>query len=248
MKITSALLVAVAVVLAASTASALPTIPTGLPLKLMSVSGTAHTTANYGSPATATSNPYKQVSFNYKTLLSLISNQVYLNTRFEPTGPVIVPMNVDLMFDPVSLQTYLTNNLGFYYPLSDNGFRGNIAFVRFYEMATSFKGDFYAGSENDVVGMELVVIAYGADGLHYEIDIYGTGKMTATYGGKLPAILTKKSMVSMTLSLQNGSGYAEYQGSDDGVVNDGQFTFSGSGSAPASVFPYSAWWWSNYRN
>ena len=149
------------------------------------------------------------------------------------------------MFDPVSSQTYLTNNLGFYYQLSDNGARGNIAYVRLYNIATSFSGDFYAVSENDMLGLELVVIAYGADGLHYEIGIYGIGKLTATYGGKLPAILTKTSTVKMTLSAQNGSGYAEYQGSDDGVVSDGQFTFSGSGYAPAYVFPYSAWCWNN---
>ena len=91
--------------------------------------------------------------------------------------------------------------------------------------------------------MGLVVIAYGTDGLRYEIVMSGTGKLTATYGGKLPAILTKTSTVTMTLSLQNGSGYAEYQGSDDGVITDGQFTFSGSGQVPADVFPYSAWLW-----
>ena len=150
---------------------------------------------------------------------------------------IIVPKNVDLVFDPITGDTYLTNNLGFYYNLYD------IVDAYIYDVATSFTGDFYAGSENDLIGVELDVYGYGPDGLYYEAEMYGTGNLTATYSGKLAAIASGKSQVKMSISLKNGSGYAEYKSSDDGVVTDGQFTFSGSGTAPSYVFPYAYYWW-----
>ncbi len=92
--------------------------------------------------------------------------------------------------------------------------------------------------------MELEVYGRGPDGLYYEFDIYGAGKLTAAYGGKAVAVATKTSTVKMTMSVQNGSGYAEIQSSDDGIVSNGQFTFTGTGTAPSYVFPYAAnWWW-----
>ncbi len=62
---------------------------TSLPLKLTSVSGTAYVTADYNGKQTTT--PYSTVSFNYQTVLSVISATV---TRY--SGKV-VPANVDII-------------------------------------------------------------------------------------------------------------------------------------------------------
>ena len=67
--------------------------------------------------------------------------------------------------------------------------------------------------------------------------------MTATYTGNLAALLSKTSAVRMDVSLKNGTGYAEYQSSDDGMVGDGQFTLSGVGTVPSYAFPFSYYWW-----
>jgi hypothetical protein len=205
-----------------------------LPLKLMSVSGTAYVTPYYGNTAATTASQYATVSFNYNTVMQVITHQVYLNSG------KIVPPNAYVVFDPISYQRYLTNSVGFYYNLN------NIVYVYFYDIATSFKGDFYAGSENDVAGVELEIYGRGPDGSYYEFDIYGTGKLTASYGGKAVAVYTKTSTVSMTVSTtQSATGYAEIQDSDEGVIGNGQFTFSGSGTVSSSIFPFSSYWYYN---
>lgn len=232
MKITNILLcmaLAGAMALSASKVSAAGPSTTSLPLKLTSISGTATTTADYNGTKTTT--PYNQVTFNYKSLLLVISNQVYLNTG------KIVPPNADLIFDPISGATYLTNAFGFNFNLA------GICYVEIYDMATSFKGTFYNGSESDLCYVEFQAKGVGADGNYYNFDVYDTCKLTATYSGNIVALLTKTSAVKMTLTMQNGGGYAEYQNSDDGVISNCQFTFTGIGTAPSYVFPYAAWWW-----
>ena len=195
------------------------------PLKLNSVSGVMNTTAHYGTNIDSTSSKITKVSFNQKTLFLIISNQVALNS----TNPV--PKVFDLMFDPYTGVTFLTNNLGYYYNLS------GIADVNIYEIATSFKGNANNGSENDVIGIELNIRGYGSDGLYYQAEIYGTGKLSAN--------LKSNGTAKMNLSANNGSGYAEYKSSDSGVVSSGKFSFSGTGSASSTVMPYSIWWWND---
>ncbi len=116
----------------------------------------------------------------------------------------VVPANVDIIYDPISGQRYLTNNAGFYYNLS------GIVYIYIDEIATSFSGDFYAGVENDMTTMELEVYGRGPDGLYYEFDIYGAGKLTAAYGGKASLSQPKTSTVKMNhVSAKMVPGYAE---------------------------------------
>ena len=112
-----------------------------------------------------------------------------------------------------------------------------IADVRIRHIATSFKGTANGGSETDSALMELDVYGHAPDGLFYEAEAIGTGTLTAN--------LNSKGIVKMTLSLKQGSGYGEFQGSDDGTVSNGQFTFSGSGTVPQGGLPYSVYWWNN---
>jgi hypothetical protein len=216
---------------AAGNASARSEIMTSMPLKLMSVSGTAYTTANYDGTKTTT--PYNQMSFNTKNVMDLIAGIIK-----ERTGKV-VPKDVELIYDPILDSTYLTNKFGYYYDT------GNFAYVYFYDIATSYRGTFYNGSENDIVGVEFDVYGYNTDGLYYEFEIYGTGNLTASFTGNMAALLTKSAATRMNLTLKNGTGYAEYQSSDSGMVGDGQLTFSGMGAVPSYAFPFSAYWW-NY--
>jgi hypothetical protein len=224
------LAIAGAMALSISSVAAGPSLTTSLPLKLTSISGTAYTTANYNGLQTTT--PYNQSSFNLKTIMQLVSNQVRLNSG------KLVPADAELIYDPISYTTYLTNKFGYYYNLA------GICYVQIYDIATSFAGNFYNGSENDMCYIEFQAKGTGPDGLYYNYDIYDTGKLSATYTGNIVALLTKTSSVRMSLSLQNGGGVVTYQASDDGVISGAQFTFTGVGTAPASAFPYAAnWWW-----
>ena len=221
MKLTKIMLcaaIAGAMTLAASKVSAFP-------LMLSSDSGQLNTTAYYGTTSATTTNKITKVSYNLKTLFVIITNQVALNS----TNPV--PKAYSLMYDPYTKVVYLTNNVGYFYNLS------NIVTVSIYDIATAFNGTANGGSENDVIGVELDVFGHGPDGLYYEAESYGTGTLTTSLGST--------GVAKMTISLKNGSGYAEFQTSDDGNVKKGKFSFSGSGIAPVGGLPYSVWWWLN---
>lgn len=220
--------------LTASKVSAAPTMT--MPLKLTSISGTTYTTDNFNGTKTPT--PFVKTSFNLKSVLSLISEIVY-----HDTGKT-VPSDVDLMYDPITDTTYLTNKFGYYLNLYGNGL--NIAEFFFEDVAASYTGAFYNGSEKDMVNFGLDVWGRAKDGKYYEIDMYSTfGTLSATYSGNIAALLTKTSAVKMSITVKEGTGYAEYQNSDDGIVGDGQMTLSGIGTTPYNAFPFSAYWY-NY--
>src|SRR5487761_2502512 len=75
------------------------------PLTLTSASGTLNTTAYYGSTSSTTSNKITTASYNLKKLFMVITNQIALNS---PTNPL--PKDYDLVYDPYTMITYLTND------------------------------------------------------------------------------------------------------------------------------------------
>ena len=159
----------------------------------------------------------------------VITNQLRINNAANTN--FALPKAYDLAWDPYTGETFLTNNLGIHINLS------GIVYVYAYDTATTFKGDANGGSENDISGLELYVYGIAPDGKYYEADAYGTGKITAK--------LDSKGKTTMSFSLSNGGGYAEYKSSYDGCVSGGAFKFSGSGVAPTNGIPFSVWSWNN---
>ena len=219
MKLTKIILcaaIAGAMAFAANQASAFP-------LTIKSASGKLITTANYGTNSATTTAKASKVSYNLKKMLQVVTNQIWLNTSNA------TPLAYSLVYDPYTGITYLTNNIGYYHNLS------GIAYVSIYDIATTFKGNANGGSENDTIGVELDIYGYGPDGLYYEAEAYGTGSLTAS--------LNNQGVTKMTISLKNGSGYAEFESSDDGNVQGGSFSATGSGVAPVGGIPFSIWWY-----
>jgi hypothetical protein len=223
MKPTKILICAMAVgvmTFAASKASAFP-------LTLKSLSGTITSTAIAGTSTTATKS-----SVNLKKLMLVVSNEVVLN------GGPTPPANATIVVDPyqydsvnVSFQVYLTNSSGYFYSLSSN----NVAFFNIYDIATTIKSN--GGSEKDTINVELDIFGIGPDGLYYEFDVFGNGKLSASTNGKT-------GIVKMTISLGKGAGYGVYQDSDDGVSGGG-VNLQGSGIPPITE-PYSTFWYNNF--
>jgi hypothetical protein len=223
MKLTKILLataVVGAMAFAASTASAFP-------LTVKAFSGTANTTAVYGTTATTTSAKYDKASYNLKKVLQVITNELALR------GTNVAAANT-LMYDPFLNITYLTNNLGYYVNLSAM----NIAQVYFWDIATSFKGTANNGSENDIIDVELWVHHARPPGSTNEIDIDAWG------AGNLTTSVNSKGVVKMTVT-EKGTGYCQVDASDDGVITGSSFNLNGSGTVTSGQMPYSIYWW-NY--
>lgn len=215
--------VAGAMFFAAGTASAFP-------LKLTALSGTFTVTPSYsalaGSYGVLNTNVAKATtaSFNLKTMMIIITNQVFLNSGTTP------PAGSYVVYDPYWFTTYLTNSAGYYYDLGAS----NIVTIYTDNMATTFKGGSNGGgTETDVTTEHLYVNGYGPDGLYYEGEIYGLGSLKYSDNGK--------NKIAMTIAC-SGAGYGEYKSSADGVTK-GSFTFTGASTLAEWVDPYPIYWW-----
>jgi hypothetical protein len=218
MKLTNILLsatVAGAMAFAASKASAFP-------LKLTSLSGTFTVTSNYTAIASTNKATAIKKSFNLKNVMTVITNQVFLNSGTNPpTGSYVV-------YDPYLSKTYLTNSDGYYYNLS------GIVYVDVYYIATTFNGNNGGGgSENDTCIAEFEAYGYGPDGLYYEVEMdESLGSIKVNYNGNT-------GIAKMTIS-GKGAYYGEYQNTDEGVAS-GKFTLTGTGT-PEWEGPFSVYW------
>jgi len=187
------------------------------PLKLTSCSGTLTVTPSYAAIASANSAKPAKASFDLKKVMTIVTNQVFLNsTNLPPNGSYVVN-------DPYLAQTYLTNSNGYYYDLSTNNVLNLTAIVSFgvSDIATSFKGNANGGTENDVCIGKFSVAGYGPDGLFYAVQTSGQTTINASYKSRTS---TAKVTISGT-----GSGYGEFKSSTDGVAN-GKLTMTGSGT------------------
>src|SRR5207249_6042455 len=75
------------------------------PLYLISANGTITATAHYDATSDTTSNHVEIGSINLKKILTLVSNEVILET----SGTNIPPADAKIAFDPYEFTTYLTN-------------------------------------------------------------------------------------------------------------------------------------------
>jgi hypothetical protein len=219
-KLTLCAVVAGAMAFAASTASAFP-------LTVKAFSGTANTTAVYGTTPTTTSAKYDKVSYNLKKVLQVITNELALRGTN-------VPAAYTLMYDPFQHIAYLTNNLGYYVNLSAMG----MVYFSFWDIATSFKGTASNGSENDIIDVELEIYNSRPPGSTNPIDIDAWG------AGNLTTSINNQGVVKMTVT-EKGTGYCRIDASDDGVITGSSFNLSGSGTVTAGQMPYSIFWWND---
>jgi hypothetical protein len=214
------------VALAAGKASAFP-------LNLTSLSGTITSTSDFTNDPSTTTNKAKVVSINLKQVLTVVSNEVYIRS----TNTIVVPAASRIVFDPYIGVTYITNNNGFYYNLSEPPDGGQaIASTSIRDMATNFhQVGSNGGTESDVTAFVFWVYGRGTDGLYYYFGVYyGRGKVLYNVNGT-----TGKVTMTMTGA---GSDYGEYKSSDDGVTT-GSVVFTGSAAAPQWEGPYSTFWW-----
>lgn len=197
------------------------------PLFLKSVNVTLTVTPSYSaiSSTNTTSAKYTKVRGNLKNLMTIVTNQVRLNTGTTPdVGSVIA-------YDPYLSTTYLTNtSTGYYHNLS------GIVYFTIEHIATKFKlKNNGGGSENDVVDTYLDIYGDGPDGLYYEAYAqYAPGTLKFSGNGSKPA--------KMTIT-GTGGGYGAFQSSNDGVSQT-KFKFQGSGD-PEWSGPFSLYWWYN---
>jgi hypothetical protein len=217
-KILSGMMVAAALMLGANRASAFP-------LYLTSLSGTITSTASYGSSNTTTSNKVVTVSVTLAKMLTVVSNQVFLDTAASP------PADAKIVFEPVTLELYLTNSSGYYRSLSTHR-EGSL---RIRDLATTFSTNGLL--ENDRLVAELDLYGTGPDGLYYEFDVRGAASLNVPVN-----VFTGVANMSISMG-NNGSGYGSYKSSSDGV-SVGGFTFKASG-VPDWPAAYSVYWWNN---
>ena len=147
-----------------------------------------------------------------------------------PTPPANATIVVEpYQYDSVNgFHVFLTNSSGYFYSLSSN----NVAYFNISDMATTIKSN--GGSEIDTILVELDISGTGPDGQDYELDVFGSGKLSVSTNAKTGIVKT-------TISLKSGAGLGIYQDSDDGVSSGG-FNFLGSGIPPI-VEPYSTFWY-----
>ena len=193
------------------------------PLYLISASGKIGYTPSYDN--LNASNEVKRlfVSVNLKTLMTVVSNQVFL------AASVSAPKDAMIAYDPYDGGTFLTNKTGFYQSLQD------IVAVKVLELSTSFKQSASSFTESDVTVTRLDVFGYAPDGRFFEFRLEGYGSVRYNVAANQRA--------SMRISVQGAGGYGEDQHSEEGV-SSGNFIFSGTG-APQWSGPYSAYWWTH---
>jgi len=196
------------------------------PLKLTAVSGILTVTTNY--PAISGSNIVRTItkSFSLKDVLTVVTNQVRINTSNTP------PAGSYVGYDPYLFATYLTNSSGYYYDLS------GIVAIYTQDIATTFNRSSNGGSETDTTIEQLDAYGTAPDGTYFETEIYGAGIIKASYD--------KTGKGSMTIT-GGGADYGAYKNSNlggDGVTR-GSFTLKGTGTAEWTG-AYSVYYYFNF--
>ena len=208
-------LILAAAVFAAARASAFP-------LSLTSASGTISYTPTYNNLASSNATKISTVAVNLKTIMTVVSNQVFLNDT------TIVPKDAVITYDPYAGgSAYLTNGAGFYHDLS------GIVTVSLSDIATTFKLGSNGGTEHDTILVALRIQCIAPDGLYFEFRVQGRGTLQFS--------VDKNNKGSMSLSLSKGARYGAYKNSADGVSSGG-FTFRGKGT-PEWSNAFSTWWY-----
>jgi uncharacterized membrane protein YgcG len=201
------------------------------PLYLTSLGGSISTTAYYGSDNFTTSNKSMTVAMSLSKIVTLVSNNVFLDTGFHP------PANAKIAFDPYTLELFMTNSGGYYRSLTKNG--NNEGRVRIRNIATTFTTN--GLTESDKINIELDLYGIAADGRRFEFQVRGTGTLSFSKN-------STSGIAAMSIKLGNstGSGYGELKGSgeDGDGVSLGGFSFSGTGTPEWST-AYSIYWREN---
>ncbi len=193
------------------------------PLVKVNLSGTISYSPNYGNQSLEV--PLKTASYNNKTLISLLNASAYAsNIIFSVTSSNQIPAGSSFLFDPDMGTLALTNNNGFYFPLTGPGY--SFGFLEIDEsqlIGTYSLGTTLAGSETDKTGFYFE-FEDGADS-STEILLYGTATLTWKYGAANGAVQNASLSVSMNGKSDNGSFVLQFF---DGVT--ASFSASGSGS------------------
>ncbi len=190
------------------------------PLTLTSVNGTITFTHTYGADATTTSNLAAKVSVNLSHVITVLSNEVFLDLGTHPA-------DLRIALDLYTGGLYLTNSSGFSYDLEQKGL-GNF---RIREIATTFSTTGVA--EQDVMLVDLSFNGREPNGQSFDFNLrgYATFKLRSnSTGGR-----------TISLSATKASGYGEVNSSDSGV-SQGGFRAQGSGT-PEWTGPFSVFWW-----
>lgn len=198
------------------------------PLYLTSLNGSISSTANYGSTDSTTSNRASLVSINLSKMLTVVSNQVFLDTGVNPPG------DAKIALEPSTLHLYLTNSSGYFQDLTAN----HEASFRIRDIATTFATN--GLTESDRIIADLDLFGTGADGLYYEFRVRGSASLVINVNSG-----SGVGVMSINMAGSNGSGYGSYKSSDDGV-SVGGFSMKGSGT-PEWNSAYSVYWSNNLR-
>lgn len=193
------------------------------PLTLTSLKGVIISTAHYGTDATTTSNVTSRVSITLNQVITVLSNNVFLDRGNIP------PADMRIVLDPYTEGLYLTNNSGFSYDIAGNGF-GNF---RIRHVATMFNRT--TGFEEDFMEIDLSFNGTQPNGQSFEMDLRGPAAFKFT--------VDSSGIGAISLSNKNASGYGQTNSSDSGLVI-GSFKAAGSG-VPEWSGPYSVYWWNN---
>ncbi len=118
----------------------------------VNLSGTVSYSPNYGNQSLEV--PLKTASYNNKTLISLLNASAYAsNIIFSVTSSNQIPAGSSFLFDPDAGTLALTNNSGFYFPLTGPGY--SFGFLEIDEsqlIGTYSLSATLAGSETDKTG------------------------------------------------------------------------------------------------
>lgn len=210
----------------AGTALLIASTVSAFPLYLTSASGTISYTPDYAAIVGTNADVARisTVSVRMTTLLTVISNQLYLNSSSNT-----FPANAKLVYDPYWNATYLTNSSGVSQSVS------GIARVSLNAIATSFR---VTGTnsliESDKVNLTLQVSGKAPNGNYFEFQVGGVG--TLQYS------LDRNNQGSMSLSLSNGGGSGDNAGNNGDGVAIGGFVLRGTGT-PEWRGPFSTSWY-----
>jgi hypothetical protein len=176
------------------------------PLTLTSLTGTITSNTNQSTNTAWTTSRAKVVAVTLKQMLTVVSNEVFLQSGTPP------PARSFIAFNPFNGQTYLTNTNGYFFNLMSN----NIASVSITNIATTFRavGE-NGGAETDTLIVASRLSGRGLDGSNYVFGV--SGRASLNYH-----LLSRTNYGTMTITA-NGSD--EVQG-----VSTGSITFTGSGT------------------
>ena len=194
------------------------------PLTLTSLNGTITSTSSDGTNTVWTTNRTKVVSVTLKQMLTIVSNEIFLQT----SGTNAPPANSRIAFDPAKTnnQIYVTNvNYSFSLPST------NLS-MSLSNIATTFRPvNPSGGSEHDTLLVSFRIAGRGLDNSNYVFGVTGKGSLVYQ-------LRARTNSATMTISA-SGSAPGQYKSSADGI-STGSIVFSGSGNpewlGPFSVF------------